>query len=183
MQTGEGRLFESEEAVWTTSWHWVSQGSSNTSGWSCRRGSDYRRYRFRYRRRYADVDTQDEDRVAITDETSDVFRGDGAIVTEQKQIGDIPQNKNIKKCQVSSGLEENNNDTYGYWNRLFPVLVREQRVVKDRRIFGLNKPRHSRDDQAAAEDHGTIDISKVLQLFRHPDDAIVREALRRLHAT
>lgn len=69
-------------------------------------------------------------------------------------------------------------------DRPSPVTVREQRVAKARRIFGLNKPQRDRGDQAdqaTAEDHRTTDVSKVLQLLMSLDDSVIRKALQRLH--
>ena len=51
-------------------------------------------------------------------------------------------------------------------------------------MLDLNKPKHDRGnqvDQAAAEDHRHIDVSKVLQQFRSEDDSVIRKALQRLH--
>ena len=48
----------------------------------------------------------------------------------------------------------------------------------------MHKPKATRGDQtdhAAAEDHRTIDVSKVLQLLHSSDEAVVRKALQRLH--
>lgn len=64
------------------------------------------------------------------------------------------------------------------------MLVRERRIAKARRVFGLDGQQQDRGyqvDQAAAEDHRTTDASNVLQLLRHPDDAAARETLQRLH--
>ena len=64
------------------------------------------------------------------------------------------------------------------------VTVREQRIAKARRAFGLNKDNHPRGDQtdqAAAEDHGMTDVANALQLLSPPGEATARKALQRLH--
>ena len=73
-----------------------------------------------------------------------------------------------------------------YLDKLAPVTIREQRVARARRILGLNKSQQDRGDQtdqAAAEDHRTTDVSKVLRLLWGPDGSIIRKALQRLHVT
>ena len=75
-------------------------------------------------------------------------------------------------------------DDEGSIDTLSPVTVREQRVARARQFLGLNKPKQDRGDQvdqAAAEDHRTTDVSKVLQLLRGSDDSVIRKALQRLH--
>ena len=75
-------------------------------------------------------------------------------------------------------------NTEGYDGQLSPISVREQRIAKARRVFGLNNPKIDRvdqADQAAAEDHRTIDVNKVLQLLHHPEEMVVRKALQRFH--
>ena len=72
----------------------------------------------------------------------------------------------------------------GWADKLSPVTVREQRVARAREVLGLNKPKQDRGDQAdqaAAEDHRHIDVSKVLQLLRSQDESVIRKALQRLH--
>ena len=53
-----------------------------------------------------------------------------------------------------------------------------------RRELGLLKPKAERGDQAdqaAAENHRTIDVSKVLQLLRSEDESVIRKVQLRLH--
>ena len=64
------------------------------------------------------------------------------------------------------------------------VTVREQRVARARQLLGSNKPKQDRGDQvdqAAAGEHRTTDVPKVLQLLRSFHDSVIRKALGRLH--
>ena len=127
-----------------------------------------------------DRDIEPDSWVVIEDETHGVLRGDGHEVATQEGKGcDTLQN-----VQDTIGLMEETQDIDGLLDRLSPVTVRGQRVAKARRILCLNKGHHPRGgqaDQAAAEDHIITIVSKALQLLRHPDESIAREALHRLH--
>lgn len=72
----------------------------------------------------------------------------------------------------------------GLNDKFSPVTIREQRVARARQLLGLTELKQDRGDQvdqAVAEDHRTIDVSKVLQLLRSPGDRVIRKALQRLH--
>ena len=104
------------------------------------------------------------------------------VVTKEGEKEDTPR-QHLNSFPDTAHLTETA-DNDGFEDRLSPVIVREQRVAKARRIFGLNEPQRSRGDHAdqkAADDHRTIDVAKVLQSLHHADDSAVRRAFQRLH--
>ena len=72
----------------------------------------------------------------------------------------------------------------GYVYRLPSIAVRERRIARARRVFGLYKQHQDRGDQAdqaASEDHRSIDVSKVLQSLGSSDESVIRKALNIFH--
>lgn len=72
-------------------------------------------------------------------------------------------------------LEE---DSDGLEDPSFPVSIREQRIVRARRVLEFKQQRDRADqvDHVVAEDHGTTDVNEVLQLLQSQDDIVFRKA-------
>ena len=129
---------------------------------------------------YIDVPTA-YDEALQGEHTFGTFRGLGRAATKEEKGGDSSQPPLKHHLDVIDLEEERDND--GYDDPLSRVTVREQRVAKARRIFGLKSQRSRGDqaDQAAAEDHSTTVVNKVLQSPHHPEQSAARKALHRLH--
>ena len=122
-----------------------------------------------------------EEGVVALDEALGVFGGNRVVTKEEKggEASDAPTPKLIDLADLT---KEEDND--GYLDQFSPVIICEQRTARAREVLDLDRQQQSRGDQAdhiAAEDHCTTDVAKVLQLLRHRDKAIVRNALQRLH--
>ena len=119
------------------------------------------------------------DEVVTEEETLGIMRGDARAVTKEEG-GDTPQDTNLPDLVDITGGEEDND---GFIDRRSPITVREQRIAKARRVLGLKEQEDRGDqaDQAAAEDHRTTYVTKVLQLLRSSDEATIRKTLQRLH--
>ena len=128
-----------------------------------------------------DVDVGDEDIGAISAPSAGAR--DQVFTKEERCEGTPPTSTDLSDL---IDLEEEEIDTTedGWQDQSSPVTAREQRVARARRVFGPSKPKQDRGDQAdqaAAEDHRTTDVSKMLNLFRSEDDPVIRKALQRLH--
>ena len=104
------------------------------------------------------------------------------VATKEENEGDTHLPNRTPVPYAVDLTEDEDNDCYE--DRLSPVIVREQRVAKARRIFGLNQVQHSRGDQVhqmEAKHKRTTDASNVLQLLHHADELVVGNDFLRLH--
>lgn len=101
------------------------------------------------------------------------------VVTKEERRSEVP----IQKLQDSSIDVIDIDDEEGYIDLLSPIIVREQRIAKTRKVLGFEQ-QHDRADQAdqgVAEDHRILDVAKVLRLLQSEDESVSRKVLQRFH--
>ena len=123
------------------------------------------------------------DRELQGDDTLGVLRILRRVATEEENGGDrVPPNSQ-NQGQEEDVMDVIDLDEAGYVDPLSPIPVREQRVAKARRALGFNAQvdREDQADQAAVQDHRTIDVATLMQLLHSQDDGVSREALHIFH--